>query len=432
MSSKVIEERTISFRDVFAEIVQKLGIIILVAILCAVIFPTYKYVRDLKNTNIVTELTDEEKQQVETYLSKQSAYENMEEYVDKSEFMKLNPYNTAQEIVTYRVDGIDSIADVNGIVKVFKDWINGGGIEAIDNDLISCDDSIAKNYVITENGVNVFTVTIWAADTSEIDKMKCNAESGIEEFTTKLQDTYNFNLTKTNDVKSNIYSTEVENRQRSIMTNLNTAKTELESLYDSFTDSQKNAIKSDSDEKKQEVSVNFSIKYILAGMILAIISSIAIIIIIYVIKGKLISNDAIWEELNIINYGKVITKTKGGLFRSLADNIRKINKTDSIELLAAKIMLNVEAGDALIFSGKVDDKLGRVFVDAIKKATDKNIHVEILDGEMNDVEFMKGKVENYKVVLLTHPYNDSVVDIVKDVLERKNYHIDVIGNVEVI
>ena len=430
--NSILEERTINLRDLFAEIVQKLGIIILVAILCAVIFPAYKYVRDLKNTNIVTELTDEEKQQVGTYLSKQSAYENMEEYVDKSEFMKLNPYNTAQEIVTYRVDGIDSIADVNGIVKVFKDWINGGGIEAIDNDLISCDDSIAKNYVITENGVNVFTVTIWAADTSEIDEMKRNAESGIEEFTTKLQDTYNFNLTKTNEVKSNIYSTEVESRQRSVMTNLNTAKTELDSLYGSFTDSQKNAIKSDTDEKQQEVSVKFSIKYILAGMILAIICSIAIIIIIYAIKGKLISNDAIWEELNIINYGKVITKTKGGRFRSLADNIRKINKTDSIELIAAKIMLNVEAGDVLIFSGKVDDKLGKVFTDAIKKVADKNIHVEILDGEMNDVEFMKSKVQNYKVVLLTHPYNDSVVDIVKDVLERKNYHIDVIGNVEVI
>ena len=423
--NSILEERTINLRDLFAEIVQKLAIIILVAVLCAVILPTYKYVRELKNTNIVTELTDEEKQQVETYLNKQSAYENMEEYVDKSDFMKLNPYNTVQEIITYRIDGIDSTTDVNGIVKVFKDWINGGGIEAIDNDLISCDNSITKNYVITENGVNVFTVTIWAAETSEIVEMKQNAESGIEEFVTKLQDTYNFNLTKTNEVKSNIYSTEVESRQRSVMTNLNTAKTELDSLYGSFTDSQKNAIKSDTDEKQQEVSVKFSIKYILAGMILAIICSIAII-------SKLISNDAIWEELNIINYGKVITKTKGGIFRSLADNIRKINKTDSIELIAAKIMLNVEAGDVLIFSGKVDDKLGKVFTDAIKKVADKNIHVEILDGEMNDVEFMKSKVQNYKVVLLTHPYNDSVVDIVKDVLERKNYHIDVIGNVEVI
>lgn len=430
--NSILEERTINLRDLFAEIVQKLAIIILVAALCAVIFPTYKYVRDLKNTNIVTELTDEEKQQVETYLSKQSAYENMEEYVDKSDFMKLNPYNTVREIITYRVDGIDSTADVNGIVKVFKDWINGGGIEAIDNDLISCDNSITKKYVITENEVNVFTVTIWAAETSEIVEMKQNAESGIEEFAAKLQDTYNFNLTKTNEVKSNIYSTEVESRQQSVMTNLNTVKTELDSLYGSFTDSQKNAIKSDTDEKQQEVSVKFSIKYILAGMILAIICSIAIIIIIYAIKGKLISNDAIWEELNIINYGKVITKTKGGIFRNLADKIRKINKTDSIELIAAKIMLNVEAGNVLIFSGKVDDKLGKLFIDAIKKVADKNVHVKILDGEMNDVEFMKNKVENYKVVLLTHPYNDSVVDIVKDVLERKNYHIDVIGNVEVI
>ena len=430
--NSILEERTINLRDLFAEIVQKLAIIILVAALCAVIFPTYKYVRDLKNTNIVTELTDEEKQQVETYLSKQSAYENMEEYVDKSDFMKLNPYNTVQEIITYRVDGIDSTADVNGIVKVFKDWINGGGIEAIDNDLISCDNSITKKYVITENEVNVFTVTIWAAETSEIVEMKQNAESGIEEFAAKLQDTYNFNLTKTNEVKSNIYSTEVESRQQSVMTNLNTVKTELDSLYGSFTDSQKNAIKSDTDEKQQEVSVKFSIKYILAGMILAIICSIAIIIIIYAIKGKLFSNDAIWEELYIINYGKVITKTKGGIFRNLADKIRKINKTDSIELIAAKIMLNVEAGNVLIFSGKVDDKLGKLFIDAIKKVADKNVHVKILDGEMNDVEFMKNKVENYKVVLLTHPYIDSVVDIVKDVLERKNYHIDVIGNVEVI
>ena len=224
-------------------------------------------------------------------------------------------------------------------------------------------------------------------------EMKQNAESGIEEFAAKLQDTYNFNLTKTNEVKSNIYSTEVESRQQSVMTNLNTVKTELDSLYGSFTDSQKNAIKSDTDEKQQEVSVKFSIKYILAGMILAIICSIAIIIIIYAIKGKLISNDAIWEELNIINYGKVITKTKGGIFRNLADKIRKINKTDSIELIAAKIMLNVEAGNVLIFSGKVDDKLGKLFIDAIKKVADKNVHVKILDGEMNDVEFMKNKVE---------------------------------------
>lgn len=428
----ILEERNIDLKDLFAEIVQKLGIIILATVLCAVAFPTYKYVRDAKNTNIVTELTDDEKQQVETYLSKQSSYENMEEYVDKSEFMKLNPYNTTQEIVTYRVDDNDSTADVNGIVKVIKDWINGGGIDIIDNDLISCDNSIAKNYVITENSVNVFTVTIWGNDASEIDEMKENVENEIDKFVTKLQGTYDFSLTKTNEVKSNVYSTEVENRQQSVMTNMNTAKTELDTLYGSFTDSQKNAIESDSEGKQQEVNIKFSVKYILVGMILAIISTIAIIIIMYAIKAKLISNDAIWEELNIVNYGKIVTKAKCGIFGRLADNIRKINKTDSIELIVAKIMLNVEVGDVLIFSGKVEEKLKKILIDAVNKATDKNIRVEILDSEINDVEFMKSKVENYKVVLLTHPYNDSVVDIVKNVLERKNYHIDVIGNVEVI
>ena len=45
--NSIFEERTINLRDLFAEIVQKLAIIILVAALCAVIFPTYKYVRDL-------------------------------------------------------------------------------------------------------------------------------------------------------------------------------------------------------------------------------------------------------------------------------------------------------------------------------------------------------------------------------------------------
>lgn len=436
MNSKVIEERTINFRDVFAEIVQKLGIIILVAALCAVIFPTYKYVRDLKNTNIVTELTDEEKQQVETYLSKQSAYENMEEYVDKSDFMKLNPYNTVQEILTYRVDGIDSTTDVNGIVKVFKDWINGGGIEAIDDDLISCDDYITKNYVITENGMNVFTVTIWAADTSEIVEMKQNAESGIEEFATKLQDTYNFNLTKTNEVKSNIYSTEVESRQRSVMTNLNTAKAELDSLYGSFTDGQKNAIENDNinDVVDNTNKASISVKYVVFGFVLGFVLTIFLVIIVYVMKGKLIADDSIWEKLNVTNLGRVVSEDKIGMFKNWSNRIRGIDATsdENLDIISSRIYKKAYKNNELIIVGQKENNNNNWLDLITDKVAKKDFVITKSESIINDLAILTGQHVDNQVIMLVYPYEQTYQKALKEIYEAGQYGFNIIGIVEVI
>ena len=419
--NSILEERTIDFRDMFAEIVQRLGIILLVAVLCAVALPAYKYMKDSQTANVVTELTDEEKQQVEAYLSKKAIYENMEEYVTDSEFMKLNPYNTAQEVISYKVTGKTSDMDVNGIIKVFKDWINGGGITGVDNDLISCDSTSGENTLVTDISVNAFTVRLWAAEENELDGMASSLETEIDNFAAGLQDTYDFTLAKVSQAKSNVYSADVESRQQTVMTNMSTARTELDTLYDSLTDNQRSAAENgDSDGEDNIEKTTTSPKYVLLGAIIGLILGAVVVAIIYIFKGRLIADDDIWRELGIENYGSITQKTRTGLFGRWADRIRRISGRDvSAELLATKMTRGLRNGGRIIISGATE--ANREIIDAVKKCiSDKEIEILETKDISLDTKIIENMTDDDRVVVLVKPYVDKVADIVKSIYGKHN------------
>lgn len=417
--NSILEERTIDLRDLFAEIVQRLGIILLVAVLCAVALPAYKYMKDSKAANVVTELTDEEKQQVETYLSKKAIYENMEEYVTDSEFMKLNPYNTAQEVISYKVTTGTSDMDVNGIIKVFKDWINGGGITGVDNDLISCDNTSAKNTVVTDISANAFTVTLWAAEEDELDGMVSSLESEISSFATGLHDTYDFTLAKVSQAESNVYSSIVENRQQTIMTNMSTAKTELDTLYGTLTDNQKSAAENGENENNTEniVKPSLSVKYIVVGFIIGLIVAAIFVAVIYVIKGKIIVDDDLWTTMGIVDFGRIVCADKLGTFERLAGKIRGIDEnTDSLELIAAKICRRVKDEEKIIISGESNEK-----IEQLKKyIAERNIEVLESIDVFEDANLQEKISKDDKIIVLVSPYVTKTVDFVKKIYNSEN------------
>lgn len=430
--NSVLEEKVIDFRDLLAAVVQKVTVIFVVAVLCAILFPTYKYIKDSKEaTTSVGELSDDQKEQIETYHEKKMAYERMEAYVNDSDFMKLDPYNTVQEVMSYKVTDNLSASDVNGIIEVICRWMNGGGIEDVDNDLINCDNSIAKSSTDMEINSNVFTVTIWALDMSQLQDMSAIVQAKIDGFAANIQETYTFELTKVCDVSSSVYSSEVENRQKNIMSNMDTAKSELDAIYGGFTDYQKDALNSDGSTKVVKIENKLNVKYIVIGFLGGIIVTICIIILVYFMNNRIIRNDSIWKALCIINYGRIVVPKKEHLGRKLANMIRNINsQTGDVELICKKMLKKLHEGDQIILSGKVGAKAEDKF-ETLEKMLKKNgINVVCSSCGANDPNVIEKIDEKSKSFLIVHPYEDKTKKMMEQVYAMKDVGAEVIGVIE--
>ena len=94
-------EIVVDIRDMLAELVRKLWFIVILVIIGAVALGGFKFYKDSKSANAgntttsstQTKLTSAEKVKVDTYVGMKKQLDDQLDYLDKSIYMSLDPYN---------------------------------------------------------------------------------------------------------------------------------------------------------------------------------------------------------------------------------------------------------------------------------------------------------------------------------------------------
>ena len=115
--NKVQDSRIVSVTELILELLKRVRLIIIMALIFAVVLGGYKYVKDKKAANIpllsvsVEEaeknLTDEEVEQVNLAEYTQKSLEKKQEYAEKSVLMQLNPYNVTTASIQFIIETDD-------------------------------------------------------------------------------------------------------------------------------------------------------------------------------------------------------------------------------------------------------------------------------------------------------------------------------------
>ena len=432
--NSVLEERTIYIRDLIAELVKKLWIILLVAVVFAVALTGYKYMSDSKQKNIVTELSDDEKSQVADYLSQKDVYDNLADYINNSEFMQLNPYKLHQGTISYYVSQNSGEMTGKEAVKIISDWINGGGVSDVDNELIGCGNEIESDKIsIQDYDLNVLTVTVCAEKENDLSKYEAAIESSIEEYVSGNFANGSITLAKVSEVSAITSRNDIADNQQKISDNFTKLGNSLDEQYGQFTDLQKSAVEGveNTTQSAEESKVSINFKYLILGFVLGVFIAACVITVIYVIKGRLIVNDEIWEELGLANFGRIIVSEQNGFLTKLSNRIRGIkDESDSADIIASKIARQVNRGDTVILSGKIPNQENKESMLSIFEK--KNIKVLCVENELKNPDIMDGISDNHKVVMFVYPYREKAKDIVKAVLEKNDCKINQIGIVELL
>lgn len=118
------QERIVTVSDLLKEIVRRIGLVIILGIIVAVLCCGYKYVKDSKaakaanseDTTTTVKLTDEEQTDVNNVISVQDNMKEQQEYLDNSVLMQINAYDESRVTLQYRI--------ITGDKQVSKDLLS--------------------------------------------------------------------------------------------------------------------------------------------------------------------------------------------------------------------------------------------------------------------------------------------------------------------
>lgn len=427
--NSVLEERTIHIRDLFAALIEKAWLMLIAGIVFAVLFSGYKYMGNKNELNVTNELSDEEKEQVDSYIEQKTKKEELEAYANESEFMQLNPYSMYQETIVYHVSGQDGQISGSDTVRIIEDWINGGGISGIDNELVSCNKSEdADSVSVSTEASNVITVKVLASDEEDVKDYSDTVISQISEFVN--QNTLP-EIRKISETAVKVSRADIVDKQQQINKYLSEAVDNLSTQYDALNDMQKMII-DDGDIStiaNKESKVHIAFKYSIIAFVAGVVLMMLFIIINFIVKGALVINDDIWESLGLTRFGRIVGKEKKSWLRKVALKVRGIDDNINFDVMVSKINKKINADDVVVLSGANKDNIIGELVERLKE---KNINVVCSENEVDDVKLQDKISNSYKILLLEYPYVDKAENVLRSINDRYDSIDNILGYVEIV
>lgn len=150
------KDPVISVRDLLAECIRKMAIILLCAVICAAALCGFKYYKDKQAANgiaeageqqeaeVDVELTDEQQQQVLNYVNAVEQQAGLKAYLEHSIYINCNPYHMNYVHLQYNVDS-ESELELREAVLALRTYILGGPLA---NDLSVKDGEVESKYFI--------------------------------------------------------------------------------------------------------------------------------------------------------------------------------------------------------------------------------------------------------------------------------------------
>ncbi len=343
-------ERMISLSDLFEEILRRIWLIIVLAVVFAVICAGYKYMRDRSkatasaNTNsyerALSSLSDKEILEIESVLNVYDEVADADRYMTDSIRMNIDAYHEDRVTMQFELEAEPD--DVSGLVLALDTYISEGEVGTDLHEFYTDVDAVyLAELVSVVNGMDadalpeaqedetepvsvVFTVMAIDTDAEAAAQLADNVALCLDSYAETLSGQYgSFELTLTNESAAQVYDSTLKsaqttavNDQITLQNRINTQTGYLSS--DQLTvlnamiaqGSSKVITETDSTAPVQTTAarVHISARYTLLGILIGIIVGIILIVLFYIARRTLNVAQELPDEFGIALLGQLHMK----------------------------------------------------------------------------------------------------------------------------
>ena len=312
------KERIVSLSDLVEEILRKIWLVVIFAVIFALIFGGYKYRQDkaaaevastVQEDNLEASVSSEEMLQVKYVQGLQDQLSWQEEYMDNSVLMQINPY--AENRVSIQFVIRTQEAEVSSVMRAFDNYVTGGGLaEALqekypefganyltelfsfDRDVNVINSENGETIELTENG-NVFCINVVQADRDSCEALAADVIAAVGDFqTASVQTLGNYDVEMLDQVSSTVVDQELQTYQTEQNSSLETLRNNLTDRKAELSDVQLQLLNQDSENDVSSVSdagtpvsVSISKKYVGVGALAGVVLAVIVIILRYIFRG---------------------------------------------------------------------------------------------------------------------------------------------------
>lgn len=331
--------KTLYVRNVLEDLIKKKVAVGIFIVICAVLFGMLGIVQGGK---AVTE-TEEQKQEIEEYNVKIAEYdsaiedtqnaiaeadkqiESLQEYIDNSIYMQINPNNIQTVSVQY---GLKTSNNVGNILNSFITYINDGGLK---EELSDADEDLKVKYwrdVVNcyQSGNNFFIVVI-NSDMDQAKRIMSIIKERVMNYVPKvksLQGEFSLEELKTSEyVKTDTGVVNNQNNNRNNLKNYTTNRADLNNKLIGFQNSKKTYIEKNEPDNLKAADTNtkvLMVAYILLGILFGAVIAFIIVALKYIFGDTLrTANDIKESDLNLLGTYSTLNQYKPDLERSKMD-----------------------------------------------------------------------------------------------------------------
>lgn len=331
--------KTLYVRNVLEDLIKKKVAVGIFIVICAVLFGMLGIVQGGK---AVTE-TEEQKQEIEEYNAKIAEYdsaiedtqnaiaeadkqiESLQEYIDNSIYMQINPNNIQTVSVQY---GLKTSNNVGNILNSFITYINDGGLK---EELSDADEDLKVKYwrdVVNcyQSGNNFFIVVI-NSDMDQAKRIMSIIKERVMNYVPEvksLQGDFSLEELKTSEyVKTDTGVVNNQNNNRNNLKNYTTNRADLNNKLIGFQNSKKTYIEKNEPDNLKAADTNtkvLMVAYVLLGILFGAVIAFVLVALKYILGDTLrTANDIKESNLNLLGTYSALNQYKPDLERSKMD-----------------------------------------------------------------------------------------------------------------
>lgn len=348
------QERIVTVSDLLKEIVRRIGLVIVLGIIVAVLCCGYKYVKDSKaakaanseDTTTSVKLTDEEQTDVNNVISVQDNMKEQQEYLDNSVLMQINAYDESRVTLQYRIITGDKQLSKD-LLSAYDNYVTNGSLaqdmidHGVDMDLQyltellyfekdSDKEDNSDSTVITDTPALTFEIRVIHKNQKSCEKLAAVIPECLSDFEQTLQEStgaHELNLVDQSYaevVDQGLWTYKIDrvNSVVSMQERVDSLKEKLSA--DQVALVEKNLQKADKKDnaKKEVVKAHISKKYAVLGFGIGIILAILYIVISYIWRGTINNEKDVTYLYGVQLMGTLKGKNKKNALLRLGDKLR--------------------------------------------------------------------------------------------------------------
>lgn len=483
--SELSQERIITIGDLVREIIRKLWLVVVAAIVFALIFGGYKYAKDSKSaassassdaSDMKVELSEKEQKEVNNVLTIQDNMNQQQEYVDNSVLVQIDPFNESKVTLQYHFDTDYTPSSSNDpedyssdLLNAYMGYVNNG---ALSSDLVNAGEDLDVQYIgellnctsdtdnknstsdssnsITLNAAtNSFDITVIYSNEEDCRELASKIVKCVEDYQKSLNKSVGAHtLTLVDQSYARVVDksliTYKYDRTNSIVSMRDRVKelsekltAQQQSVVDKYSKESTDKAKASADDKKDTQnttpSVSISKKYVGLGGIAGIILACLYIIIAYVSRGTI--NKA--EDIQYLYNVRIAGTMKGKGKKKFTDKLElnpgsgaKLSPEAEQKLLLANLKVSCEKEQIqkLMITGTavahLDAAEKQQLVDGLKAA---GVEVYVADSLLTSAEAIEKLAEYSHVLFVEQTHTSKYQNIAAELKICMEQKINVLG-----